>query len=252
MLKLKSLFALTLAGALIFGACGGDDDDSGSNGNKNEAPQGPAASDATKADASQPTKAANEPTKAAASPTAEDAGSIFDKLTTDATKKTYMADYDIEMTNQGQVQKGTATIASKPPKQAMKISFSAGDIKGSFSFITDGKDTYTCSDFGIGGTCTKSEGVDDALTKGIDVQKALKEARSNSDIKELDKRTIAGRASRCFEAKDKTDNSVTTFCLDEKDSIMTYAELEGTSKLTATKISNNVDDKAFDLPFPVK
>lgn len=252
MLKLRTLFALTLAGALIIGACGGDDDDSGNNANKDEATQSPSNSDATKADASQPTKAANEPTKAAASPTTEDAGSIFDKLTSDATKKTYLADYDIEITQGSQVQKGTATLASKPPKQAMKISFSAGDIKGSFSFITDGKDTYTCSDFGVGGTCTKSAGVDDALTKGIDIQKALKEARSNSDIKELDKRTIAGRVSRCFEAKDKSDNSVTTFCLDEKDSIMTYAELAGTSKLTATKVSSSVDDKAFDLPFPVK
>lgn len=250
-MKLRHFFMLTLAGALIFGACGGDDDDdSGDNGAKDQATQPTGASDATKASAD-PTKG-SDATKPAASATTEDAGSVFERLAGDGIKKTYQASYDMEITSAGSTQKGTAVMASKPPKLATRVTFSGGAFKGSLAIITDGKDTYTCTDFGVGGSCTKSSGVDDQLTKGFDVQKAVKEARSNSEIKELQKRTIAGKSSRCFETKSKTDGSVTTFCLDEKDSIMTFMEIGGITKLTATDISTNVDDKNFELPFAVQ
>lgn len=257
MVNWKSLLALTLAGALIFGACGGDDDDSGDNGSKDEATQ-PAGSDATKT-SSEPTKAggdatkpAGNATKPAASATAEDADTIFDKLAADGEAKTYQATYDLEITGGGAIQKGTSVVASKAPRLASKFTFSAGDMKGSFYIITDGKDTITCNDFGFGGQCHKSSGVDDGLDgAGIDIKKVIKEARTNSDVKDVGKRTIAGRSSRCFEAKDKSTGTVSTFCLDEKDSIMTYMEISGTVKMTATEISSKVDEKLFEPPFPV-
>lgn len=253
-MKLRHLFALTLAGAVLFAACGGDDDDdSGDTGAKDEATQGSGGtSDATKASAD-PTKSSGDATKPAASATAEDAASIFDKLAAQGTAKTYQASYDMEINASGTTQKGTAIIASKAPKLATKITFSQGEIKGSFVIITDGKDTIVCNDFGFGGQCNKSAGVDSSLNgAGIDLAKTIKEARSNSDVKELAKRTIASRASRCFEAKDKGTGTVSTFCLDEKDSIMTYMEIGGVTKLTANTISSTVDDKLFDPPFPVK
>lgn len=250
---------LTLAGALVFGACGGDDDDgSADNGTPDSATKSANGSDATKASAdptrgaSDATRPTGDATKPAASPTVEDAGSVFDRLAGDGIKKTYQASYDMEITAAGTTQKGTAVMASKPPKLATKVTFSGGDFKGSFAIITDGTDTYTCTDFGIGGSCTRSSGVDDSLTRGLDLQKAIKEARGNSEIKEVQKRTIAGKSSRCFETRSKTDGSVTTFCLDEKDSIMTYVEIGGITKLTATSISSSVDDKSFELPFPVQ
>ena len=253
-MKLKHLFALTLAGAVLFGACGGDDDDSGNNGSKDQATQSSNGSDATKV-SSDPTKASGgDATKPpAASATTEDAASIFDKLAAQGTAKTYQASYDMEITTSGTTQKGSAIIASKAPKLATKISFSQGDVKGSFVIISDGKDTIVCNDFGFGGQCNKSAGVDSSLNgAGIDLQKTIKEARGNSDVKELAKRTIASRSSRCFEAKDKGTGTVSNFCLDEKDSIMTYMEIGGVTKLTATSISSTVDDKLFDPPFPVK
>lgn len=249
-MKLRYFFALTLAGAVVLGACGGDDDDSGGNSNKGDATQSTNGSDATKA-SSEPTKA-GDATKPAGNATADDAASIFDKLAAEGTAKTYQASYDMELTASGQTQKGTATLASKPPKLATVVSFAAAQLTLKMSIITDGKDTYTCTDFGAGGSCSKEAGVDDNLTKGFDVQKAIKEARGNSEIKEIDKRTIAGKSSRCFQTTDKSDGTVTTFCLDEKDSIMTYMEVGGVTKLTATKVSTSVDDKLFELPYPVK
>ena len=250
-LKLRYFFALTLAGALVLGACGGDDDDSGSSGNQDQATQPAGGSNATKT-SSEPTKSSGDATKPAASATAEDVASVFDKLAGNGITKTYQATYDMEITTSGATQKGTAVMASKPPKLATKVTFGGTGFAGTFAIITDGKDTYTCTDFGAGGSCSKSSGVDDALTKGFDVQKAIKEARNNSEIKELAKRTIAGKSSRCFETKDKTDGTVTTFCLDEKDSIMTYMEVGGITKLSATNIATSVDDKLFELPYPVK
>lgn len=258
MVKFRHLFALTLAGALIFGACGGDDDDSGDTGSKDQPTQSSNGSDATKT-SSEPTKTSSEPTKSsgdatkpAATATAEDAGSVFERLAGDGIKKTYQATYDMEITLNGQTQKGVAVMASKPPKLATKVTFSGAEFKGTFATITDGKDTFTCTDFGIGGSCSKEAGVDNALTKGFDVQKAVKEARTNSEVKEVQKRTIAGKSSRCFETKSKTDGSVTTFCLDEKDSIMTSMEIGGVTKLTATNITSTVDEKLFEPPFPVQ
>ncbi|MEO8541498.1 MAG: hypothetical protein ABI577_17275 [bacterium] len=247
-MKLRYLFALTAVGALLLGACGGDDDDDTSTTPSGDATQAaPAGSDATKA-SSEPTKAGTSATKAP-----DDAASIFDKLTSDTTKKTYQATYDIEITAGGTVQKGTSVIASKPPKLATKITLTGTGFSGGFSVITDGTNTITCTDFGAGGQCTKSAGVDATVSGGgIDLQKTIKEAKANKDVKELDKRTIAGRSSRCFQATDTASGTVSTFCVDEKDSVMTYIEIGGTTKLTATQISTSVDDKLFDPPFPVK
>ena len=47
-----------------------------------------------------------------------------------------------------------------------------------------------------------------------------------------------------------TGASKSTFCLDEKDSIM-LSFATGGVKMTATQVSNSVDDKLFELPYPV-
>lgn len=252
-MKLRYLFGLTLACALLLGACGGDDDDGGNTKTNGGATEKTKGSDATKA-SSGPAKL-GDPTKApeAGNTPLDDTASIFDKLASQATAKTYQGTYDMELNTGGKTQKGKAVLASKPPRLATRIEFTEGEFKGSLALIVDRTDTIICTDFGFGGSCTKSAGVDPLTSgAGLDIQKAIKESRSNSDVKELPKKTIAGRSSRCFEAKDKGTGTVSTFCLDEKDSIMTYMEIGGVTKMTATQISTSVDDRLFDLPFPVR
>ena len=86
--------------------------------------------------------------------------------------------------------------------------------------------------------------------KAVAVKKAIDEARKGTDVKELPKQTIAGRTARCFETAPSTGASKSTFCLDEKDSIM-LSFATGGVKMTATQVSNSVDDKLFELPYPV-
>lgn len=251
-MKLRYLVSFAAAAALLLGACGGDDDDDDTTTNTDNAGESTAASDATKTGdqsgdsatkAPEPTKA-GEPTKAATSETAD---SVFDRLASQAAMATYQAKYDVAISFSGQAQKGTATFASKAPKFAGVIKLpDLGDI--SVSLINDGTNSYTCTNFGAGGTCSK----DNTLTGGgIDVKKALDEAKNGKDVKEIAKRTIAGRSARCFEATDSSTGTQMTFCLDEKDSITLYSKIGDTVEMTATEVSTSVDDKLFELPYPV-
>ena len=250
-MKLRYLVSLTIAGGLLLGACGGDDDDDddGDSGSRAEA-TATTSGDATKASADgSPTVAAGktaEPTKPSA--TTETADSIFDRIAAESITKTYQATYDVELDMQGQKQKGTAVVASKPPKLASQIKLT---LPGSGDFvltvIQDGTTTYFCSNFGLGGSCSKDNSLGSG---GVYVKKAIDEARKGTDVKELPKQTIAGRTARCFETTPSTGASKSTFCLDEKDSIM-LSFATGGVKMTATQVSNSVDDKLFELPYPV-
>lgn len=252
MLKLRYLLSLSLAGALLLGACGGDDDDDTGDDSPNGDATSTVASDATKT-SDQPTTASGdktaEATKPAATPSPESANSTLEKLALEAVKSTYQAKYDIEIAFSGETQKGTAVFANKAPKFASIITLTAagaGSIK--LSVINDGTATYVCSDFGLGGNCSKDTS---DIAAGADVKKALEEATKGRQVKEVGGRTIAGRSARCFEATDTTTNSVTTYCIDSKDSIMLALETSGAMKLTATEVESSVDEKLFELPFPV-
>lgn len=248
-MKIRLLFSLGLAGALLLGACGsGDDDDDSADSGGNEATATTAAhSDATKT-GQEPTRAANTAV-ATAAPT-ESADSIFDKLIGEATKKTYQATYDVEIKADAGTMKASMTLASKAPKLATRIKFTDGELKdATMVIISDGTDTITCFDFGVGGQCTRSAGVDQALSQGLDLKKVTDAAKQGSNVKELGSKTIAGRDSRCFEATDT--NGTSTFCIDKKDGILTSAEVAGITKMTATEIKSSVDDKLFEPPFPV-
>jgi len=235
--------------ALGLAACGGDDDDDSGNGGNGSEPT--AASDATKT-GEQPTSSPGRTTEATRPPAtsaSEDSNSVFDRLAADSITKTYQAKYNVEFESSGQKQTGTATIASKPPKLASIINLTvAGAGEFAISVIDDGTTSYTCSNFGAGGRCSKD---DSSLgTGGVDVKKAIDEARKGNDVKELPKQTIAGRNARCFEAKDAATSTTSSFCLDEKDSIMLSFQTSGV-KMTATEVKTSVDEKLFELPFPV-
>jgi hypothetical protein len=251
-MKLRYLVALAAAGALVFGACGsGDDDDDDTGGNGGADATATTTGDATQTSSGGSATAAPGKTAEATKPaaTAETADSLFDRLAADAITKTYQAKYDLEIDMNGVEQKGTATMASKPPKYASVMEFSLGGAKFAFTIINDGTTPYFCSDFGAGGSCSKDEEFGGA--QGVDVKKAIDEARKGKDVKEIDKRTIAGRSGRCFEATDPETNTKSTFCLDEKDSILLFFQVEGV-KMTATEVKTSVDDKLFELPYPVK
>jgi hypothetical protein len=140
-------------------------------------------------------------------------------------------------------------VAAKSPKFASIISLvapGAGTIK--LSIINDGTATYLCTDFGVGGNCSKDS---DDIASGADVKKALEEATEGREVKEVGGRTIAGRSARCFEATDTATKSVTTYCIDSKDSIILALETDGVMKMTATKVGSSVDEKLFELPYTV-
>ncbi len=252
MLKLRYLLSLSLVGVLLLGACGGDDDDD-SGGDDNGAQ-----ATATSNSPSDATKTSDQPTTAAGTPKAgntsapSSASAEFQKLAGDALKKTYQVTYDVEIPFSGQAQKGTAVYANKPPKFAAIISLTAagaGNIK--LSVITDGANSYVCTDFGLGGNCSKESG-SDSLADGLDIKKSLEDATTGKDVKEVEKRTIAGRSARCFEVGEPSGSAAsTTYCIDGKDSIMLAFESSGSIKMSATDVKTSVDDKLFELPFPV-
>jgi hypothetical protein len=175
---------------------------------------------------------------------------VFDRIAAESIQKTYQAKYDVEISSSGINQKGTAVFANKSPKFASTIKLNTAGVEFAITIINDGKDTYFCNDIGAGGSCSKDSSLGQAA--GVDVKKAVEEARKGNDVKELEKRTIAGRAARCFETKDPNTGSVSSFCLDEKDSITLFFNIGGVTKMTATEVTSNVDDKLFELPFPVK
>ncbi|MGE3073451.1 MAG: hypothetical protein AB7N24_05105 [Dehalococcoidia bacterium] len=252
-MKLRYLLSLSLVGVLLLGACGGDDDDnsSGDDNGTQATTTSTSPSDATKA-SEQPTTAAQTP-KAGATSASNSALSDFQKLAGDALKKSYQVTYDVELSLNGQVQNGTATYANKPPKFAAIVAITAAGAAGNIklSVIADGTDTYVCTDFGIGGSCSKDNG-SEGPAAGLDIQKSLEDATSGKNVTEVDKRTIAGRSARCFETTDPTDpTSKSTYCIDSKDSIMLAFETGGGLKMTAKDVKTSVDDKLFELPFPV-
>ena len=251
MLKLRYLLSLSLVGVLLLGACGGDDDDASSK-TPNDAAASPVASDATKT-SDQPTTAPGttaEPTKPGAA--SGSSNSDFDKLAKEALSKNYEGTYDLELTVNDTVQKGTAIYAIKSPKFVSKLSLDAGALGSiKFTVINDGKDVYTCTDVGTGGKCSKDTSTLGTAPDGVNIQKAIQEATNGQEIKEVDKRTIIGRTARCFEARDPGSSDATTYCFDSKDSSLLALEISGDMKMTATKISTSVDDKLFELPYPV-
>lgn len=248
-MKLRYLISLSLVGALLLGACGGGDDDDDSGKTPADAATTTTASDATKT-SDQPTTTTGKTAEATKPATGGSAKDDLGKLAANALKSTYQATYDLELAFQGADQKGTAVFANKAPNFAAIMSFKlqgVGAIK--VSVINDGKNGYVCTDFGAGGSCSKEDA--DSTFSGVDLTQQLEDAAESQDVKEIDGRTILGRKARCFEASVPDAPGKTTYCIDAKDAVVLALDAGDSLKMTATEVKTSVDEKLFELPYPV-
>lgn len=235
------LMALALAGALTAAACGGDDDsgDNGGNGAGGETTQ--------TAGGSTPSGG----TGGSATSTAGNDSPVSDLLA-DASDKTYRVSYEVAFTVDGKTQEGKMTFAQKPPKNLMSISITGSEDFEELAMIDDGKDSFTCFKSGDSGQCLKSlgaGGLGENFTL-FDMKKVTQRVKEDKNVKEVSGQKIAGRDSRCFEGTFDETNEKSTVCIDKRDGIMTLVESPST-RLKATEISDKVDDKLFEPPYPV-
>lgn len=241
-MKFRMLMTLALAGMLTAAACGGDDDDSGD--------------DAANGGGGEATQTAGEGTPSggnggSATPAADDDDPVSDLLA-DASDKTYRVTYEVAFTEDGATQEGEMTFAQKPPKSLMQIAISGSEDFEELAMIDDGTDSYTCFKSGDSGQCLKSLGAD-GLGENFtlfDMKKVTQRVKEDKSIKEVSGQKIAGRDSRCFEGTFDETGEQSTVCIDKRDGILTFIESEST-KIKATEISDKVDDKLFEPPYPV-
>jgi hypothetical protein len=246
---LVGLAALAIGASLTFVACGGDDSTS------NTKTASTTAGD-TKTDSPTTTGAAAATTTTGGSGSAQVTGSGADalkNLAKDLSKKTYQVSYDLETTSaDGKTTKNSITLSQKPPKTA--TSFSSGAAAGgSFVIINDGTNTLTCSGTASAGQCSKAKTDPSSpfAGNGFSLDKTLQGLTDSVNITETDGRKVAGADSRCFTIK-QSASADSLACFSKSDGIATYVENKGTTgtltKITATKISNSVDDSAFAAP----
>ena len=240
-MKFQFLMAAALAATLTAAACGGDDDDTNGNGG----------GDATQAPGNGTPSGSNG---GSATPTNNDGGEDddFSDLLADASDKTYLVTYEIEIVNDGKTQQGSVTFAQEPPKSRMEISLGDNADFEELILIEDGTNSYTCFKSGDSGQCLKSGatgGLGDNFTL-FDVKRVLARVKEDKDIKEVSGQKIAGRDSRCFEGKFPDTAEEGLFCIDKSDGILTLIDSPST-KFKATEVSTKVDDKLFEPPYAV-
>lgn len=241
-MKLRMLMTLALAGMLTAAACGGDDDSgddtaNGSGGESTQAAGGNGTPSSGNSGSATPGTSGNDPVSS---------------LLADASDKTYSVTYQVEFTIEGKTQKGEMTFAQEPPKNVMKIAISGSEDFDELIMIDDGKDSFTCFKSGDSGQCLKSlgaGGLGENFTL-FDMKKVTQRVKEDKNVKEVSSQKIAGRDSRCFEGTFDETNEKSTVCIDKRDGILTLVESKST-KVKATAISDKVDGKLFEPPYPV-
>ena len=238
--------ACTVLGALLFGACGGDDDaKSDQKSATAEAKSEKSADGATTTGGDQKTA---EPTKKADS--GGTGGKVVDTILNLMEKgEKANAQISYEVKGGGSDNDFTSWIQAKKNGKTY-FSFKSKDGSSS-SIIDDGKNTYLCTKPADGeGVCLKSAKSADSLDLSFNRDEVLADFKASaSSAKEVGSRKIAGRDARCFEIT--TDGVKESLCLDKNDGLalfMTGEEIE----LTATEAKTNVDDKVFEPPYKVQ
>lgn len=245
-MKFRFLMAAALAAMLTAAACGGDDDDKGDDANGN------GGADATQTTTGQTPSGGDGGSDATATRGADGGDDDFSDLLADASDKTYLVTYEIEIVNDGKTQEGSVTFAQEPPKSRMEISLGDNAEFEELILIEDGTSSFTCFKSGDSGQCLKSGatgGLGDNFTL-FDVKRVLARVKEDKDIKEVSGQKIAGRDSRCFEGKFPDTEEEGLFCIDKGDGILTLIDSAST-KFKATEISTKVDDKLFEPPYPL-
>jgi hypothetical protein len=251
------VLAALAAVSLLSIACGGDDDDKGSD----SADSGARGADQAKPDEKKPDQSKSDPTKDAGKDNGGNlTGSGADALKQLAKKidtKPYSVTYQIEFTDaEKKTQKGTLALSQKPPKSATVIHMTEGadpSFGGDIMLIEDDKFSYMCTDSpGTGKSCfkTKKDANNPFSGNFVSVDNLLKDIELKTNVTEVKSQTIAGSDSRCFKVKDAASEGTTCFAKDS--GIMTLAEGfntgSGSMSLKATKLTTNVDDKLFQPP----
>ncbi|MBI2764754.1 MAG: hypothetical protein HYX53_02455 [Chloroflexi bacterium] len=248
--------AALAAATLIFAACGGDDDSKTTATNTattaattKRGDSGDAGANATKAPS---------PAASATSGGGSISGSGADALKAlakDLNNKTYQVTYDLEIKGtDGSVNKGTLTLANKPPKNSYAYKLdpsSSGNGPSDFQIINDGTSSFACTATGGTGQCVKSKASAGSLfANPFNVEQILKELDTSLTVTQDKDQTIAGQDSRCFVTKNQ-DSTQGTACFSKKDGILMLA-IGGDDKsgvtVRATKYSTNVDDSLFAPP----
>lgn len=228
--------ALALLLAIAAAGCGGGDDSGSSS-----TPSGgtPAATATIPATQTGRTTTAASPSPAATG--AADLPAELQRAAREAANARYTANYTI--TQEGQ--QSEAVIAQDPPKFYL-----SGTVEGStFILISDGTATYTCFKTGATGTCFKGEAVPG--TSFLNPGEIVDSVDTASSYKKLDDRKIAGVDSTCWEVTVTDLQGTATMCIGKSIPVVTYVEGSGL-KMELKSLSQGVDGKLFEPPFPVQ
>lgn len=162
---------------------------------------------------------------------------------------TYSITYEVTFVEGGTTTKGTYVVNQKPPKRAATLTFDDGTI----ALIFDGQNSWVCNGDGKDGICLRDDRPDqpDLLPSGSpnEVVKDITDRIDDTRAREVGRRTVAGVEARCWEITNPSGNG--TLCLSANGVLLlNEGTFEGiSSRFVATRISGEVDDRAFEPPY---
>lgn len=243
----RILLSLGLAATLLLGACGGDDDDDDDSGDTTATT---AAGQSATSEGTGTTGEATKPADATKEPTTDSGGSgasIPDDLKEvlgDFASAEFTATYELK-TSAGD---GTNTVVQKGDKYAATMALGGTDV----TIIVDGDVSYTCFNVAGAGTCTKGDGgvAGEGDVPDLRDFTALAEEAS-AEYKSIDDREVNGFDSKCWEVTDSASNTAVVMCIAEDEKTVSLVESEGFT-MELKEYSKDVDDSAFEPPYPVQ
>lgn len=144
----------------------------------------------------------------------------------------------------------------KPPRMRVDIRTRAEGEELSFSVINTPDASYVCTSFpGAGGSCFASEGdtADNPFAGIADLVGGLDEeiTAGNVTVRTRAERNIAGLDALCWELE--TAEGSGTFCASESGIplLIEFSGAEGTFRIEATDVSEDVSDSDFEPPYEV-
>lgn len=144
----------------------------------------------------------------------------------------------------------------KPPKMRLDIRARAEGEELAFSVINTPDASYVCTSFpGAGGSCFAGEGdtADNPFAGITDIVQGLDEeiTAGNVTVRQRTERKIAGIDAICWEIE--TSEGSSNFCASESGIplLMEITSSEGTFRLEATDVSEDVSDSDFEPPYEV-